>query len=126
MRNFAYRKTNEVKPVGWQLWKILSGSSPVRDPAEVKHCTVCLLQPPGRSPQTHIEAELIAVLTDEGTISLNELVQRVADRLYHEELRRGAGALDIGLFGSGLFDREVVAALEAGSGVLWELSSGRQ
>jgi hypothetical protein len=124
MTNFAHRKTNEVKPVGWQIWKILSGSSSVREQPEVKHGTVRFLQSPGRSPQTHIEAELIAVLKDEGTISLNELVQRVADRLYHEELQRGAGALDIGLFGSGLFDREAFAALEAGAGVLWEVNFG--
>ena len=50
------------------------------------------------------------------------LVQRMSDELYRKELRHGGGALDIGLFGSRLFDRDVVQALKEGDGVLWEIS----
>ena len=123
MTIFAPRKANESRPARWQVWKIFSGTSAGLDPSETAAVTVRLLQQAGRSPRTAIESVIIAVLGDEGAIAYQQLVRRVADRLYHEELRRGAGASDIGLFGSRLFDREVVAAIKAGAGELWKISS---
>lgn len=123
MTIFAQRKANESRSARWQLWKILSGTSAGLDPSDPKAATVRLLQQAGRLPQTAIESDIMAVLRDEGIISYQELVRRVADRLYHEELRCGAGASDIGLFGSRIFDREVIAAVTAGAGVLWKISS---
>lgn len=124
MTIFAQRKANASKSArGWQLWKILAGTSAALDPSDARAGTVRLLQQAGRSPQTAIESEIMSVLRDEVAISYQQLVRRVADRLYNEELRCGAGASDIGLLGSRLFDREVVAAIEAGAGELWEISS---
>ena len=85
--------------------------------------TVRSLQQTGRSPRTPMEWEIIAVLGNESAMAYPQLVRRVADRLYHEELRNGAGASDIGLFGSRLFDREAIAAIEEGVGELWKIDS---
>ena len=124
MTIFAQRKAEESKFArGWRLWKILAGTSAALDPPEAREGTVRLLQQAGRSPQGAIESEITAVLRDDAEVVYQQLVRRVADRLYNEELRRGAGASDIGLFGSRIFDREVNAALKAGAGELWEVSS---
>lgn len=123
MTIFAQRKANESRSARWQVWKIFSGNSAGVNPSDPKTATVRLLQQAGRLPHTAIESDIMSVLRDEGIISYQELVRRVADRLYHEELRCGAGASDIGLFGSRIFDREVIAAVRAGAGVLWKISS---
>jgi hypothetical protein len=54
-------------------------------------------------------------------ISFDKLVKIVAADLYAEELRKGAGVLDIGLFGSRLFNNDIVRELEARDGVLWKI-----
>jgi hypothetical protein len=123
MTIFAQRKANASKSARWQLWKILAGTSAGLDPSDTKAATVRLLQQAGRSPQTAIESEIMAVLSDEGAISYQQLVGQVADRLYHEELRCGGGASDIGLFGSRIFYPEVIAAIKTGVGELWDISS---
>jgi hypothetical protein len=46
--------------------------------------------------------------------------------LYREELRNGASVLDIGLFGSRFFTRDVVRELKAGDGILWEIREERK
>jgi hypothetical protein len=48
-------------------------------------------------------------------------VNAVSADLYAEELRTGAGALDIGLFGSRLFSGDVIRELKAGDGILWKI-----
>ena len=121
MSIFAQRKTNESRSARWQLWKILAGKSAALDSPHARPATVRLLQPAGGLPQTAVESEITALLRDEGAISYQRLVRQVADRLYHEELRRGAGASDIGLFGGRIFEREVIAALNAGAGELWDI-----
>jgi len=60
-----------------------------------------------------------------GPVSLAKLVKRVAEDLYTEELRKGAGVLDIGLFGGRLFNRDVVRELNAGDGFLWKIEEER-
>ena len=123
MTIFAQRKANESKSTrGWSFWKILAGTSAALEPSDATVASVQLIQHGGRLPQTAIESEIMSVLRDEVAISYQQLVRQVADRLYHEELRCGAGASDIGLFGSRIFDREVNAALKGGAGELWDIS----
>jgi hypothetical protein len=126
MTIFAQRNIIEVKPAGWQVWKIFSGASLRRGGAgirsEAKDRLVRLLEPTRRAPLTLVESEVISLIKNEGLTSYDRLVQRVADDLYQEELRSGAGALDIGLFGSRLFDRDVVCALKDADGILWKVT----
>lgn len=127
MTIFAQRNITEVKPAGWQVWKIFPGASLRRCRAgvarsETKERSVRLMEPPSRAPVTLIESRVISLLIKDGVISFDRLVQRIADELYQEELRRGAGALDIGLFGSRLFDRDVVDALGGADGILWKVA----
>ena len=112
---------------GWQMWKILPGGvhrlgGACAAQPQVQTALVRLIAPVRRVAKTPVEAQVVSILTNEGAISYERLVQRVADELYQKELRHGAGALDIGLFGSRLFDRDVFCALEAADGVLWKIS----
>ena len=129
MRIFAQRNVTLVKPAGWQIRKLFPGAprwrahdSVARSEAEAG--SVRLIEPARRAPATAVERHLVGLLKNEGIISYDRLVQRVAEEIYHEELRLGAGAVDIGLFGSRLFDRDVVSALKVGDGMLWKISWG--
>lgn len=75
-----------------------------------------------REAEAPIELQIISILKEAGSVSYNHLVQRIARDLYEGELRRGAAVVDIGMFGSGLFEREVVEALKGGDGTLWEIA----
>ena len=79
------------------------------------------IEPPGRPIATPIERLTVSSLRREGVIPLQLLVERVADELYHEELRKGAWVLDIGLFGSKLFVPDVIGEIEARNGTLWQI-----
>jgi hypothetical protein len=81
---------------------------------------------PQRPPVTAFEQRVISKLTETGPVSLTNLVKTVAGEVYAEELRRGSGVLDIGLFGSRLFSSDVVRELEGGDGVLWEIIRERE
>jgi hypothetical protein len=128
MTIFAHKNLTEVKPAGWHMWKILSGAaqrrsgdSVVRPAAEAG--SVRLIEPPPRGPATPVECQIVSALKSAGVVSYDRLVQGVAEVFYTEELRRGAGVLDIGLLGSRLFTREVIGALDAANGILWEIIS---
>jgi hypothetical protein len=121
MAIFAPRKASESSPSGRQSWKSFGESWLGRGELPARSCAASLMQPTSRAPQTAVESAIVAVLRGQGAVAYERLIRQVADRLYEEELRRGASALDIGLFGSRLFDREVAAAIEAGTGALWEL-----
>lgn len=82
---------------------------------------VRLIQSPPRLPETPIEQRLAARLREAGPLSVSSLVTGVAADLYSDELRKGAGVLDIGLFGSRLFSADVVQELRAGEGILWKI-----
>jgi hypothetical protein len=86
---------------------------------------VCLVQG-ARQPETRVEQLAVSVLASKGAIPLDTLAERVASELYGEELRNGAGVLDIGLFGSRFFTRDVVRELKAGDGILWEIKEERE
>jgi hypothetical protein len=127
MTKFAQRKSVEIKLPGWQFWKIFSGSSWRRGNAgvtrsEIKQRSVRLLTPLARAPSTIIEARVVALLENNTMMPFDRLVRLVAAGLYHDELRRGAAALDVGLFGRRLFDQEVTGVLEAQDRVLWEVT----
>jgi hypothetical protein len=52
---------------------------------------------------------------------LENLLALAAEVLYCAELRAGAWAVDVGLFGSGLFVAEARRAVETGAGELWQI-----
>ena len=71
---------------------------------------------------TAAESVVVQLLSQAEDLPLETLVGRVAEALYHEELRAGAWAVDVGLFGSGLFTAEARRVLAAGDGELWEIA----
>ena len=82
---------------------------------------VRLVDTPRRQAETSIELQIISILKEAGAVSHDQLVQRIARDLYEGELRRGAAVVDIGMFGSRLFEPEVAQSLRAGDGTLWEI-----
>ena len=83
---------------------------------------VRLRQITDRRRATAAESVVIKLLSQAEEIPLETLVGRVAEALYNEELRAGAWAVDVGLFGSGLFAAEARRVLASGDGELWEIS----
>ncbi|HSE90533.1 MAG TPA: hypothetical protein VLJ79_30270 [Candidatus Binatia bacterium] len=81
------------------------------------------LAPGSRQPQTRVEQLAVSVLASQGAIPLDTLAERVASELYHQELRKGAQVLDIGLFGSRLFLPDVIGEIEARNGTLWRIEN---
>ena len=103
---------------GWQMRKLFRAPSnqPSFDDAVKPSAGAAIVQQidsPQRLPATPIEHRLISALKKVGVISFEKLVKTVAADLYAEELRKGAGVLDIGLFGSRLFNDDVVRELNA-------------
>ncbi len=82
---------------------------------------VRLVDTPRRQAETALELQIIAILKEAEAVSHDQLVQRIARDLYESELRRGAAAVDIGIFGSRLFEPEVAQTLRGGDGVLWQI-----
>ncbi|MBI2987054.1 MAG: hypothetical protein HYY45_09835 [Deltaproteobacteria bacterium] len=74
-----------------------------------------------RPPATQVERLAIDFLTREGRISLKKLVEHVARELYSAEVRNGAWALDIGLYGPELFVRDVISEIRSGDQILWSI-----
>jgi hypothetical protein len=121
----------KFEPAGWQMLKPFRAPSNRTsfDNASKPSAGAAIVQQvdsPHRLPATPIERQLISALKKVGAVSLEELVKTVAADLYAEELRKGAGVLDIGLFGSRLFNDDVVRELNAGDGILWEIKSERK
>ena len=117
---------NRLQTSRWRmprLLTILSGRATSNDPAAVDAMkrVVRLITSPARAGETEIELKLISLLKNERVVSFHQLVQRIARDLYDEELSRGAAAVDIGIFGSRLFEPEVAQSLRAGDGTLWEI-----
>ena len=82
---------------------------------------VRLRQSTDRRRATAAESVVVELLSHAEEIPLETLVARVAEALYREELRAGAWAVDVGLFGSGLFAAEARQVLASGAGELWEI-----
>ena len=83
--------------------------------------TIVRLQPGSREPVTSVEQMAVSLLASKGPMPLHTLAERVASELYKEELHKGAGVLDIGLFGSRLFKDDVIREIESADGILWEI-----
>jgi hypothetical protein len=93
---------------------------------EADATVVRLIDSPRRLPETSIEQRLAFALKETGPISVASLVKRVASELYSDELRKGAGVLDIGLIGERLFNRDIIRELKTGNGILWEMKQQRE
>jgi hypothetical protein len=89
---------------------------------ETENSIVRLLDSNSQTAVSPIQQRLLAVLNRTGAASVSSLVHAVAEDLYAEELRLGAGVLDIGLFGSRLFHNDVVQELRVGDEILWKIS----
>lgn len=76
-----------------------------------------------RSPATIVERLSVEILKREGRTSLAKLIERVAREVYFDEVRHGASALDIGLYGPDLFVTEVISELKAANSILWRIES---
>ena len=87
---------------------------------------VQVIDSPPRLPATPLERRVVSTLKRAGAVSFENLVKNVADELYAEELHKGSGVLDIGLFGSRLFNSDVVRELKAADGILWEIKDERE
>jgi len=74
-----------------------------------------------RPPATPVEQLAINVLKREGRTSFTKLLEHVARELYSDEVRSGAWALDIGLYGPSLFVPDVISELKSGDGILWKI-----
>lgn len=94
--------------------------------AKAEERIVRLIDSPQRPPATPLEHRVASTLKRAGAVSFGDLVKTVADELYAEELHKGCGVLDIGLFGSRLFNSDVVRELNTGNGILWEIESERK
>ena len=81
--------------------------------------TVRLIEPHPRPPASDAEAFVVTLLAAESELPYREVISRLAESLYRNELRSGGWSVDIGLFGSSLFVPEARCALEAGKGELW-------
>ena len=82
---------------------------------------VRLRQVSDRRRATAAESVVIDLLARVEELPLETLVERVAEALYHEELRAGAWAVDVGLFGSELFVPDARRVLAVGDGELWDI-----
>jgi hypothetical protein len=81
--------------------------------------TVRLIEPHPRSAVSDAETFVVTLLAAQSELPYREVVSRLAELLYRNELRAGGWSVDIGLFGSSLFVPEARRALEAGKGELW-------
>ena len=120
-----------LEPTGWRIRRLFSrpsrqSSFASKVETETDATVVRLIDAPRRLPATPIEQGLVSTLRKIGPVSVASLVRTVAADLYAEEVRKGAGVLDIGLFGSRLFNGEVVRELKAGDGGLWEIIQERK
>ncbi len=96
---------------------VAPGSRSRREPGPL----VRLVDAPPRPAATPVERLAVAALGREGALAYTTLVERVADRLYREELRMGLWAADIGLWGKGLFLTEIAREIDAAAGLLWRI-----
>lgn len=71
---------------------------------------------PGYQPHGQIQRHLYAALAN-GPLPLDILVDQVAERLLHRELRRGGWAVDIGVLGSDAYKPEIVNMVRALNGL---------
>ena len=83
---------------------------------------VSRLEVPKRRAATEGEIAIIELLATQSELALGQAVDVVAEALFREESRAGAWAVDLGLFGSTLFQSEARRILQNGDGELWRVS----
>ena len=83
------------------------------------------LDAPARRPVVDIDLWILSVLQAHESMTLSDLVARVADRLYHDAVRDGAAIVDIGLFGAKLYHPEAAAVVSRGDGRWWTIEEVR-
>jgi hypothetical protein len=108
---------------GWKLGSLfaIGRSDDAVLAAQAENGVVRLLDSRSQPPSSPVQQQLLAVLNRSGAASVSSLVHAVAEDLYIEELRLGAGILDIGLFGSRIFHNDIIQELRAGDGTLWQI-----
>lgn len=62
--------------------------------------------------RTDEERLVCRLFRTEGPCTVSEIVQRIAQEMYNEELKHGGGVADIGVFGPRLFERDARALVE--------------
>ena len=82
---------------------------------------VSRLELPKRRAATQGEIAIIELLSTQPELALGQAVDIVAEALFREESRAGAWAVDLGLFGSRLFQSEARRILQNGDGELWRV-----
>lgn len=70
------------------------------------------------------ERMVCQVLCAQGPLPAAELVRRVAEEMYFDELRHGAWVVDIGIFGPAIFEAEARELVESMVGRCIEVGSG--
>lgn len=98
-----------------------SGCGKLQGLGENTNGFIRLLSDPVRSPANSAEEFAASLISEQAALSYHELVARLADYLYRQEMDAGAWVVDIGLFGSTLFDGDAMRVWEAGRGELWEI-----
>lgn len=69
-----------------------------------------------RQARTDMERLICQIVGNEGPQTVTHFVDRIAERIYLEELRHGAWTVGIGLLGPSLFHEEAMALLETMAG----------
>jgi hypothetical protein len=82
---------------------------------------VRLIEPYPRSAVSAAAEFVVTLLSAERELPYSEVISRLAELLYRNELRSGGSFVDIGLFGGSLFVTEARRALEAAKGKLWNI-----
>jgi hypothetical protein len=75
-------------------------------------CAMLVLKDAGQA-RTDMERLVCDILHGESPKTASDLVKRVADEMYCEEPRNGAWAVDIGIWGPSLFNRDALALVDA-------------
>jgi len=63
--------------------------------------------------RTDIERLVCWLLETEEPCIVSEMVQRIANEMYYDELKHGGWVADIGIFGPSLFRRDALAVVDA-------------
>ncbi len=87
---------------------------------EGKGVRMRLLSLPSAVPTTEIEHSTVKLLREKGEVDFDRVLREVARQVYLRELRRGS-AVDIGLWGPGLFLPQVAQEIRARDGELWKI-----
>jgi len=106
--------------------RLKTGIPGIHGPGKVRGCegsggAIIRLLEESRPPATPVEQLAINVLKRQGRTSFTRLLEHVAGELYSDEVRSGAWALDIGLYGPNLFVPDVISELKSGDGILWKI-----